>query len=77
MDCGAGGWLFVELQDEEGRALEGYTLKTCETITANDIRVRVAWHGPGGRIAVESRTVRLRVVMRSAKLYSFQFTSRA
>ena len=77
VDCGAGGWLLVELQDEEGHALEGYTLKTCETIVANDIRTRVVWRGPGGRIAVEKRTVRLRVVMRSAKLYSFQFTSRA
>jgi hypothetical protein len=75
VDCGAGGWLLVELQDEEGRALEGYTLKTCETITANAIETPVAWRGPGSHIAVDRQAVRLRVVMRSAKLYSFRFSS--
>ena len=73
VDCGGGGWLLVELQDEEGCALEGYTLKTCETITANAIETRVAWRGAGSRIAMEKQAVRLRVVMRSAKLYSFRF----
>ena len=75
VDCGAGGWLLVELQDEEGRALEGYTLKTCQTITANAIKTRVAWRDRGSRITLAGQTVRLRVVMRSAKLYSLRFTS--
>ena len=77
VDCGAGGWLLVELQDEAGRALEGYTLKTCETLTANAIRAPIAWRGPERRIALDRQTLRLRVVMRSAKLYSFRFTSPA
>jgi hypothetical protein len=75
VDCGGGGWLLVELQDAEGRALEGYTLKTCETVTANAITYRVAWRGAGRRIAIKEQPVRMRVVMRSAKLYSFRFTS--
>jgi len=72
VDCGAGGWLLVELQDAEGRAIEGYTLKTCETITANAITKRVSWKDTGHRINNQS-PLRLRVVMRATKLYSFQF----
>ena len=71
VDCGAGGWLLVELQDAEGCAIEGYTLKTCETVTANAITTRVSWKSD--RITTGG-PVRLRVVMRSAKLYSFRFT---
>ena len=75
VDCGGGGWLLVELQDAEGRALEGYGLKECETVTANAIKSRVTWKGADRRIAVTTKPVRMRVVMRSAKLYSFRFSS--
>ncbi|MDP6702339.1 MAG: hypothetical protein QGH25_21975, partial [Candidatus Latescibacteria bacterium] len=74
VDCGGGGWLLVELQDAEGRALEGYALTECKTITANAIKCRVGWKGTE-RIGVAGEPVRLRVVMRSAKLYSFRFVS--
>ena len=73
VDCGGGGWLLVELQDEEGRPVEGYTLKTCETIVANAIKAGVSWQGAGRRIPTDRGPLRLRVVMRSAKLYSFRF----
>ena len=75
VDCGAGGWLLVELQDAEGRALEGYTLKTCETVTANSVRTRVGWRGRGSHVASHGQAIRLRVAMRSAKLYSFRFVA--
>lgn len=72
VDCGSGGWLLVELQDIEGRAIAGYTLNTCETITANAINTRISWKNIGHRITAEG-PVRLRVVMRSTKFYSFRF----
>ena len=75
VDCGGGGWLLVELQDEQGRAIEGYTLKTCETIVANAIKTPVSWRGAGRRIAPDRQRLRLRIAMRSAKLYSFRFAS--
>ncbi|MCZ6633589.1 MAG: hypothetical protein O7G87_09305 [bacterium] len=77
VDCGGGGWVRVELQDIDGRGLEGYELKDCETVTANAIQARVGWKGSGCRIPVDGQPVRLRVVMRSAKLYSFRFVNRA
>jgi hypothetical protein len=72
VDCGAGGWLAAEIQDVEGRAIEGYALKDCETVTNNAIAARVSWTGPGHKIPSEE-PIRLRVAMRSAKLYSFRF----
>jgi hypothetical protein len=71
VDCGAGGWLRVEIQDQEGTAIEGYALKDCDTTTANAIKTRVSWRG-GNRITVDG-PIRLRMVIRSTKLYSFRF----
>ena len=62
------------LADGEGGALEGYALMECETVTANAIKCRVGWKGTE-RIGVAGKPVRLRVVMRSAKLYSLRFVS--
>ena len=76
VDCGGGGWLLVELQDEEGRPVEGYTLKTCETIVANAVKAGVSWQGVGRRIPTDRGPLRLRVAMRSAKLYSFRFVEK-
>ena len=75
VDCGAGGWLLVELQHEDGRPHEGYALTTCETIVANAIKAPVSWQGKGRRIATDGQRLRLRIAMRSAKLYSFRFIS--
>ncbi|MBS10590.1 MAG: hypothetical protein CME19_03170 [Gemmatimonadetes bacterium] len=72
VDCGSGGWLIVEIQDAEGRAVDGYTFKDCQTITANAIRARVSWKETGGRFSGE-QPIRLRFVMRSCRLYSFRF----
>lgn len=72
VDCGSGGWLIVELQDVEGRAIEGYTFKDCKTVTSNAIQKHVSWNGIGSRISTDG-PIRLRVIMRATKLYSFRF----
>lgn len=72
VDTGSAGWLIVELQDAEGRAIDGYTFGTCETVVANAITTRVSWKGIGSKISVDG-PIRLRVAMRSTKLYSFRF----
>ncbi len=41
----------VELQDAEGRMLEGYELKTGKTVTANAVRTRIGWRGGDNRFA--------------------------
>lgn len=53
--------------------LEGYELKTGKTVTANAVRTRIGWRGGGNRVDGAGRAIRLRIVMRPAKRYSFRF----
>ena len=75
LDTSAGGVVQVELQDAEGRALEGFDLSQADEINGNYIRVTASWWGRTDVGSLAGRPVRLRFVMRDAKLYSFQFLS--
>jgi hypothetical protein len=72
-DTGALGALRVELLDEQGRALEGFRESECDAINGNFIDRRVTWRGSGNVGGLEGRVVRIRFVMRSAKLFAFRF----
>ena len=76
-DCGGGGWLQVEIQDDAGRPLEGYTATDCDPVVANAIAATVTWRGHASVAALAGRPVRLRFGMRDTKLYAFQFVSAA
>lgn len=73
VDCGAGGWLLVELQNADGRAIEGFTLADCRTVTANRIRASVSWKKEE-QIPPGDAPIRMRIVSRSCRLYGFRFT---
>lgn len=75
-DCGGLGELWVELQDENGLAFPGYTLEEAVSIDRNGTAQEIWWHkGPDvGELA--NKPVWLRIKMRAAKLYAFQFVSR-
>ena len=66
----------VELRDESGQAIPGFTLQDCDTIMTNDVRHRVSWKGNADLSALAGRPVQLHVEMRSAKLYAFQFVEK-
>lgn len=63
----------VELQDAAGKALPGYTLPECPPIFGDSLRHIVRWENGGDVRAFAGRPVRLRIVLRDADLYSFQF----
>ena len=73
IDCGAMGEAWIELQDETGKPLPGYTLEEAVSVDRNGVAQEVWWHnGPdGGPLC--GRPVRMKIKMRSAKLYAFQF----
>lgn len=74
LDTSATGEVRVEIQDEQGVPLEGFTLPDCDRIhTANEINRVVTWRGSAALDALQGRTVRLRFIMRDADLYAFQF----
>lgn len=74
IDTGAMGTAFVEIQDEQGTPIPGFTLKDCEEIGGNFIDQKVHWNGSSDVSSLAGRSVRLRIVMKRAKLYAFQFT---
>ena len=73
IDCGATGEAWVELRDETGKPLPGFTFEECVSVDRNGVAQEVWWRGGPDVGSLSGRPVRMRVTMRSAKLYAFQF----
>jgi hypothetical protein len=75
VDTSATGMVKVEIQDEYGMAIEGYSLNDCHLIhTANQIKRVVMWNGDHNLSHLSSQVVKLRFSIRNADLYSFTFS---
>ena len=75
IDTGSMGTAFVEIQDADGQPLPGFSMSDCQEIGGNFIDQRVYWKGGSDVSALTGRVVRLRVNLKRAKLYAFQFTA--
>lgn len=73
LDTSGGGEIKVELQDEKGGPVEGYTLKDARPLNGNAVDMPARWNGGSNVDALAGRPVRLRFVMNDCKLYAFQF----
>ena len=73
----APGHVRVEIQDASGKPIPGFTLKDSANVYGDSIEYAMRWKGQGGYTTDVSRLsgkpVRLRVVMKEADLFSFQF----
>lgn len=69
----AAGKLQVEIQDVDGRPLDGFSLSDCRELVGDEIERGVTWSGSGDVSGVAGRPVRLRFVLVDADLYSFEF----
>ena len=73
----AAGRIRVEIQDADGKPIEGFALDDSETIYGDRIRHVVRWGDEATRSADVSRLaglpIRLRFVMQEADLYSLKF----
>jgi len=63
----------VQIEDEEGKPIDGFALDQCNRILFNDTAYVVKWQGRSDVSALAGNAVRLRFAMRSAKLYAFRF----
>ena len=70
---GAGGTVQVEIQDEAGGSIQGFIAEDADDINGNYIRVLASWHRDSDVSSLKGQVIRLRFLMRDAKLYSFQF----
>jgi hypothetical protein len=73
LDTGAGGWARVELLDASGKPIPGFTMPDADELNGNDTGKVVTWRGKSDVGALAGKAVRMRIRMRSAKLYAFQF----
>ncbi|MFH1742280.1 MAG: hypothetical protein ABIH23_25020 [bacterium] len=72
-DTSAGGTVKVEIQDESGSPIDGFTAEEADEINGNYIRVSATWNDTNDVSPLAGKPIRLRFIMRDARLYSFQF----
>ena len=67
------GFVRVEIQDAEGRPIEGYAVGDCTPIVGDDVSHEVCWKGRADVSKLSGKPVRLRFVMKDADVYSLRF----
>lgn len=77
VDTSALGEVQVEVQDEAGKPIPGFTLDDADILhSANAINRPVSWNGATTLEKLAGKTVRLHFALRDADLYAFQFRDR-
>jgi len=69
----AAGEIRVEIQDENGKPIGGFTMKESQPLIGNEIMRIVSWNGNENVKSLASKPVRLRIYMKDANLYSLRF----
>jgi hypothetical protein len=69
----AAGEIKIEIQDEQGKPIPGFSIEDSQTIIGNEIKRIVSWKGNEDLSKCSSKPVRLRFVLKDADLYSFKF----
>ena len=69
----AAGSVRVEIQDEAGKPVEGFTLDDCPEIYGDAIERAVTWKAGPDVSRLAGKPVRLRFVLKDADLYSIRF----
>ncbi len=73
LDTAGGGSVLVEILDENGEPIPGYTLDDATPLIGNMVRFPVRWGEQRYVGTLAGQVVQLRFVMRDCKLYAFQF----
>ena len=75
LDASAGGWIRVELLDEYDRPISGFRREDADEILRNSVAASVSWKGVTHLSKLKGQAIKLRFLMRDAKLFAFQFVS--
>ena len=70
---GAPNYAQVEVLDADGHTIEGHAQSDCDAIQIDSVEHVVTWCGRAGLGRLAGRPIRLRILLRGAELYSFQF----
>ncbi len=69
----AAGQILVELQDQQGQPIPGYTLKDCEPIYGDHIARVVKWKKSSDLADLAGKPVKIRFLMEDADLFALKF----
>lgn len=69
----AAGSIAIEIQDETGKPVEGFTLADSREMIGDHISAEAAWKSNTDLASLAGKTVRLRLVMKESNLYSLRF----
>jgi hypothetical protein len=69
----AQGSLRAEIEDADGKPIDGFTLADCTELRGDEIEKTVAWKAGEDTSALAGKPVRLRFELKDADLYSVQF----
>lgn len=69
----AAGSVRIEIQNEDGHAIPGFALADCKEVIGDEIGGVVVWRGGEDLTRLAGETIRLRIEMKDADLYSFIF----
>lgn len=72
---GAAGGINVELRDAKNKPIPGHTFAESDLIAGDCIDKRVTWQGTADMSALVGEVVSLRVRLRRARLFAFEFKS--
>jgi hypothetical protein len=67
------GSVQIELQDADGKPIDGFALADCVELRGDSIEQVVRWNNTASVSKLAGRPVRLRIMLKDADLYSFQF----
>ena len=73
MSTSAAGSIRVEIQNDQGEPLEGYSLEDCDEIIGDQITRVVTWQKSSDVSALAGQPIRIRFLLKDADLFSFQF----
>ena len=74
LSTSAAGSVRVEIQDESGRPIPGYTLDEAHELYGDSLSLAAAWKSKEANVgALAGQSVRLRFVVRDADLFSYRF----
>lgn len=65
------GDLRVEILDQQGRAIKGFSEADCDPIRTDSLRHVVSWNGKSNLSGLGNRPVKLKFTMRDGNLFSF------
>ena len=69
----AAGGLKVQLEQIDGKPYNGFSMLDCKEIIGDEIARDVLWENGSDVSVLKGKTVRIRIAMKDADLYSLKF----